>query len=79
MQTDHILNLELPHGCGSFVTPMALTHSVYPIRKVEEQAPKPVDWTRCFLLMLIWKLISCLMFDIHISQVILLHNEEQGF
>ena len=31
-KTDHIINLELPYGCGSLVTPMTLTHSVYPIR-----------------------------------------------
>ena len=31
-KTDLIINLELPHGCGSLVTPMTLTHSVYPIR-----------------------------------------------
>ena len=30
-------------------------------KQVEEQAPKPVDWI-CFLLMLIWEVISCLIY-----------------
>ena len=58
-KTDHIINMELPHGCGSLVTPMTLIHSVYRIRNRSENKHRNL---LCFLLMLIWKLISCLIY-----------------
>ena len=45
-----IFGLE-PEG-GSLIAPMALAHPLHPIdTQVEEQAPIPVGWTMCFLLM----------------------------
>ena len=74
-KTDHIINLKLSHGCGSLVTPMTLTHSINPIRNRSKTSTET-----CGLDMFPSDahLETHFMFDIHISQVIVLHSEEQG-
>ena len=48
---------------GVFLQPWHWSHSVYPIRnRSSKQARRLVDCTICFLLMTIWKLISCLVY-----------------
>ena len=78
-----MINVELQNGCVSFVTSMALTHTVYPIKKqVDEQASETLGYAIWFLLMTIWKLILCLIYILCIKDIppaILLTNEEHGF
>ena len=54
--------MELPHGCGSLVTPMTPTHSVYHIRNRSKNKHRNLWIGYVSLLMLIWKLISYLMY-----------------
>ena len=76
-----MINVELQNGCVSFVTSMALTHTVYPI-KTGRQTSIENCGLRDILLMFIWKLILCLIY-IFLYQgytpAILLTNEEHGF
>ena len=51
----YVINFELPHGCGSFVTLMALIRPIRPIRNRSRNTHRNI-------LMLIWKLISCFIY-----------------
>ena len=68
------MNFGLEEEGGSLIAPMELAHprtsSPSHSQQVEEQAPKPVGWTMCFLLMTLGPVQKLCVNDIYICMPI---------